>query len=186
MNNPKEVKRMVQYIRNSYGKTQLPDQVLTFITEQIRHIPTEAVAWIQDEVIRANPQRCPDVMHLAILAGYYAWRAAHPEKCAREPGEIVGCKNENCYDGFLILWERGKEDVLIRCFAVACADCKRKMKAPSSLRGITMAQALAKGFEPDSLAMHAEYHESWSELREENLQQYAASGRRTVREMRVA
>ena len=176
-----EFKGLVQYIRNSYGRSMLSEEMQDFLSAQIKHIPSEAVGWIREQFIRRYP-KYPEVIHPAILDMYRAWRNEHPEKCAsQEPGKREGCVNDNCHDGWMVFWKREKiyQDALTS-FVVPCGDCRRS--GNTSLRAWTLSDALElnQDWEPDSDEIRKMAKDETEDDRTATLESYQADSRRKI------
>lgn len=171
-----EFKGLVQHIRNSYGKPMLSEEIQTFLSEQIKHVPSEAVPWIRDQFLRRYP-KCPDVLHLPILDLWRAWRAEHPEKCAGEPG-ARDCGNANCCKGWMIFWRREGEEERLVSFAVPCRDCRRS--GNTSLRAYTLEEAIGLGWEPDGQEIRKLALDECAYEAQENRKTYQTEGRRQI------
>ena len=176
-----EFKSMVQYIRNSYGKPMLSDEMQDFLSAQIKHIPSEAVVWIREQFIRRYP-KYPEVIHPAILDMYRAWRNEHPEKCAtQEPGKHEGCVNDNCHGGWMVFWKREKiyRDQLTS-FVVPCGDCRKS--GNTSMRAWTLKQALEvnQDWEPDCYEIRKQHLEEIEDEVSATLLSYQAESRRKI------
>jgi len=146
---PRELRDLVKHIRNSYGKNMVSEDVVDFLDGQLMHIPSEAVGWIKTNLVRRH-QKCPEVLHIAVLDLWHAWRAENPDKCAADPYAKRDCQNSNCNGGWMTFWVR--EALYANAwvpFVVNCADCRRSRN--TSTQALTMAACLQKGWEPDSL-----------------------------------
>ena len=178
---PKELENLVRFIRNSFGKTMVGDEIMDFLIEQVSHIPSEAAKWIGEEVVRRN-QKSPEVLHIAILSAWYAWRAQHPEKCGPEPGKKDGCANDNCVDGWMVFWARHRDRLY--SFVVPCGDCRQL--GNTDIPAMRMDRCKAKGWIPDSHEIQAQYQEEIREDVEARREEYRIRGRHRLIEERMA
>ena len=176
MNDPREARELIRYLRNSYGKGMVSGEIEDFIIGQIKHIPSEAILWIRDQFKRRF-KTCPEMLDTSILSVWHAWRHEHPDKCAGEPGEKKDCVNGNCYSGWMIWWKQeGFYGDRWMSFAVPCAECRRS--GNSSVPVIDYKRGIERGWIPDS-------PEFQREIREEIAEEVAAAELEYKREGRL-
>jgi hypothetical protein len=178
---PHELKNLIQYVRNSYGRQMVTPEIEDFIAGHIKHIPSEAVGWIRDQFLRRY-QKCPEVLHSAILDLWHAWRAENPNRCADDPGVANGCGNENCHAGWLYFWRREEfyADHL-HTFVVPCADCNRSRN--TSQRAYHGDQ-YPQGWYPDSSEVRDQHLEEIEKEALERNSQFIETGRERIRASR--
>ena len=163
---------MIRFIRNSFGKSMVPEEIQDFVAGQIKHIPSEAVSWVGEEVIRRN-QKCPEVLHAAILSAWYSWQEQNPDKCAGEPGRETGCEHENCHYGWMAFWARDKDRLY--SFVAPCGDCRRLSNTDVPM--VTMDRAKSRGWIPDSAEIRKEHDDEIREDVEATREEYRMRGR---------
>lgn len=144
--NQSQFREFISELHNSYGKRAPGEEIMEFLWRKVGELPSKAVPWMIDRFLSMN-QIWPVKLHPAIMACWYDWRNAHPDKAASNRTVPTNCRNPNCVDGILFLVKPSDLYQANAVYTSNCGDCKRITDQPH-IETISMFEAHQRGYNP--------------------------------------